>query len=194
MDFRLVSPPDIAWSTWSRGQPVARTAQGGKVVVQTPLCPCRMSLAGAGMYRVELALRPDLPAHAAFADWLSDVEDSAQAAPALAEWRGARRRSTTAYNNSVRLMAFSDTLAFDASGNLSADLMAARGCACILELQGGWSGEARWGLRWKIVQIKFAEECALPTAPQVDDDEDITTTTTGGVGCGGGGGFAFVED
>lgn len=192
MDFRSVQPSAITWSTWSRGQPVARVGQGGKVVAQTPLCPCRVSVAGSGMYRLDLVLRQDLPTHSQFCGWLADIEDSAS--EALKEWRGGRSKSTCVYNNSMRLMAFSDTLAFDSSGKLSADLMSAGGCACIIELQGCWSTEARWGLRWKIVQIKFVEECSLAALPApvtvVDDDThqpsrgptDVQST------------FAFLDD
>ncbi len=187
MDFRLIKAADIVWSLTSRGQPMARTAAGAKVVVQTPLCPCRVVAPGGGMYRVHLALRPDLAVHSAFCEWLCDVEDGAGDSAALAAWRGARSKSVAVYNNSLRVMAFSDTPTFDASGRLSAELLTAGGCTCILELQGGWSTDARWGVRWKAVQIKFGVECDLPPpAPRLIDDSDGDGGTSAE--------YAFVDD
>lgn len=187
MDFRQVDPSAVSWATWSRGQPVARTPQGGKIVAQTPLCPCRVSPAGSGMYRLDLLFRPDLAVHSAFCDWLAEIEEGAAGAETLVAWRGGRSKSTCVYNNSMRLMAFSDTLVFDPAGKLSADLMSAAGCSCIVELQGGWSTDARWGLRWKIVQVKFVHEVSLPPPAAVDDDEGADATPAAA-------GFAFLDD
>lgn len=184
MDFRQADPQAISWATWSRGQPAARTAQGGKIVVQTPLCPCRVSLQGGGMYRIDLVLRPDVALHSEFADWLCVIEEGAAEAEALKAWRGARGRSTCVYNNSMRLMAFSDTLVFDSSGKLSGDLLSAAGCSCIIELQGGWSTDSRWGLRWKIVQCKFVEEVSLAPAGALDDEPEAPGPAN----------FAFLDD
>ena len=159
MDFRLVDAKSIGWSSWYRGQPTARLPGGGRVQVQTPVTPCRVTVAQPGMYRVEMALRPDAPAHAAFAEWVGEVEDSvreaASGSPELSTWLGTKSRSSTVFNNTMRLMAFSDTMAFDQTGAISANLMDATTCACLLELTGCWSTDARWGLRWKIVQAKF---------------------------------------
>jgi len=187
MDFRLVKPADIAWTVSSRGQPAARTSGGAKVVVQTPLCPCRVTATGGGMYRMHLALRPDLPVHSAFSDWLCEVDESASESEALREWRGGRSRSVALYNNSLRLTAFSDTLAFDATGKLSADLLSAGGCACIIELQGAWATEARWGVRWRVVQIKFSEDCELPAAACAIDDETCPPGPAPGA-------YSFLDD
>ena len=157
MDFRAVDPSTTTWSTWTRGQPGARARDGSKVVVQTPTCPCRVSLARPGMYRVDLKLHPAVPVHAQFAEWVGALEESASEAAELAEWRGKRRRSACVYNDGVRLMAFSDTLAFDEEGKLSADLMDAAACAALVELQGLWSTDTSWGLRWRVTQLKFSK-------------------------------------
>lgn len=179
MDFRSVTPSSLTWSTLSRGQPVARTPQGGKVVVQTPTCPCRVSMHSPGMFRIDMSLRAHVPIHAAFMDWVSDIEESA-----TEHLRIPKMRSSCVYNGNLRLMAFSDTLAFDASGSLSADLMSAAACACVVELQGCWTTDQKWGLRWKVVQVKFTHEApALPPAPGEEDEAPAT-----------GAGFAFVED
>lgn len=170
MDFRLVDPASIGWSTWYRGQPTARLPGGGRVQVQTPMTPCRVSIAQPGMYRVEMSLRQDTPANAAFAEWVGDVERAVEKAaplcPELSTWIGTKSRSSTVYNGTMRLMAFSDTMAFDQTGKMSANLMDATTCACLLELTGCWSTDARWGLRWKMVQAKFDVQpvCAAPVA------------------------------
>lgn len=156
MDFRAIPAEDITWTAWYRGQPGARTAAGQKVVVQTPRAACRVSLAGAGMFRIDMAMKPHLDAiHEAFCSWVGALEEAVGAAPDLQAWRQGKSRSTTLYNNNLRLMAFSDTLCFDDTGTLSFDLIDATNCACIVELQGCWSTEARWGLRWKVTQVKF---------------------------------------
>jgi hypothetical protein len=58
----------------------------------------------------------------------------------------------------MRVMAFADTPVFDSREALTAELESARSVSCILELQGTWSTETRWGLRWKILQVKVYEE------------------------------------
>jgi len=182
MDFRTVDPAAIQWATGPRGLPVARTP-AGRVTVQTPLCACRPSLASAGMYRLELFFLPHVAQHAAFCQWMADVEDAAADKLRFPD----KVRSACVYNNGMRLMAFSDTLAFDASGKLSADLLDAASCSCIIELQGCWTSEYKWGLRWKIVQLKFgAEAPAFPPAPTTGDD-DVPARPAGEA-------FAFLED
>lgn len=191
MDFRSVAPSSVTWATWSRGQPVARTRQGGKVVVQTPACACTVSLASPGMYRIQMMLNGSSPVHAAFCEWLGELEEAAGEAPELASWKASKGRSTCVYNNTMRLMAFSDTMAFDESGKMSADLMTAKGCACIVELQGCWTSDSRWGLRWRVVQVKFSKEAPVTMAFVDDDDGD---GSGGGNGGGGAAAFAFMDD
>lgn len=181
MDFRTVDASTIGWNTWYKGQPVARLAGGGRLQVQTPMTACRASVAHPGMYRVELSLRPDVAAHAAFREWVTEIERSAERAAAqdaeLAAWMGTKQRSATVYNDTMRLTAFSDTLTFDSCGKLSAGLMDAAACACLLELSGCWSSESRWGLRWRIVQLKF--DTVAPTFPvQCMLEDDVTPHDT----------------
>lgn len=185
MDFRAVDPAALTWDAWYRGQPGARAAgTGAKVTVQTPVAPCRVSLAGSGMYRIDMRLRPDVAAHAAFAEWVGELENAASEAPELAEWRQDKARSTSVYNGNFRLMAFSDTLTFDAAGKLSFQLIDAASCACLVELQGCWSTPAKWGLRWKVVQVKFdSSPMDLPPAPPPAEPTPPAPAA-----------FAFVDD
>lgn len=159
MDFRSVDASSVRWMLLPRGAPGARTPQGAKIVVQTPTCPARVSLARPGMYRVELALSRHVPVHSAFCDWIAALEESASEAQAVAAFRAGKRRSdwvySTSTNASVSLTVFSDTLAFDEKGVLSADLMSARGVTALIELQGLWSTDAKWGMRWRVTQLKF---------------------------------------
>lgn len=170
MDFRAIDASGLSWNTWYKGQPVARLPGGARLQVQTPLSACRVSVAHPGMYRVELSMRPDVAAHIAFKEWVTEIERSAEAAAAgdseLASWMGTKQRSATVYNDNMRLTAFSDTLTFDSTGKLSAGLMDAAACACLLELSGCWSSDTRWGLRWRIVQLKF--DTVAPTLPTIE--------------------------
>lgn len=164
MDFRRITPGTVRWSLPASGKPAARGPDGSRVLAQTPQCACRVSLVRAGMYRLDLALSPAHPTHVAFREWLAELEDAASEAGELRQWRGNRGRSTSVYNNSMRLTAFSDTLAFDAAGQLSGDLLGAQGCTCLVELQGAWATEGRWGLRWRVVQVKFDAAYTPPPA------------------------------
>ena len=174
MDFRAVDPGALTWSMGPRGLPAVRNTAGAKVIVQTPTCPCRVTVQAPGMYRMELQLMPGVASHDAFAKWASEVEDSAADAGALAGWKGGKRRSSWVFNGTARLMAFSDTMAFDADGKLSADLMDAQGCAALIELQGLWSTDAKWGVRWKVSQVKFSKE--PPTLPCVSSGTDAAVS------------------
>ena len=185
MDFRTIDASSVRWSLWTRGQPVGRTPGGAKIQVQTPLCPCSVTPAGAGMFRVNLKLSRVVEAHDAFATWIGNVEESAAEASELLAGRGALRRSECVYNNSMRLMAFSDTLAFDDDGKLSGDLMDAAGCAALIELQGLWTAGGKWGLRWRVVQLKFTK--VAPDLPVCIVDEEAAAAPRHEA-------FAFADD
>lgn len=153
MDFTAVAPSSIAWNTWQRGQPAARLGES-RVVVQTPMAPCRVSLGAQGMQRIDMSFQPVVQIHSEFAAWLCDV-DSAAADAVPADWRRGKSQSSSMFRNSFRVTAFTNTPCFDSDGKVSFDLMDANSCACLLELQGCWSTDTRWGLRWKVVQVKF---------------------------------------
>lgn len=188
MDFRAIKPEDIAWAPAGPRGPAARSPLGGgRVAVQTPLCACKVSVQRPGMYRLDLALRPHMPAHAAFAAWLRGVES--EAATALRGVPGYDRpMSACVYNDGLRLMAFSDTLTYDEDGRLSADLLSAAGCECLIELSGTWSGDSRWGLRWRVAQLRFVREVSFPPAPAIDDDDEPASEIAAA------GALAFLDD
>jgi hypothetical protein len=104
------------------------------------------------MMRIDMALHGH-GIHREFQEWICRVEASASAA--LADWHGGKSMSSTVFRSNLRLMAFSDALTFDAEGKLAFGLMDACSCACLVELQGCWSSDARWGLRWKVTQAKY---------------------------------------
>lgn len=184
MDFRQVVPGDIDWSARYRGQPAARLRDGEKVVVQAPAAACAVTLAGAGMYRLDISLRPDVDVHSEFAAWLCEIDEAVATNESLAEWREGRSRSDTLFRNNWRLMAFSDTLCFDSSGKLSFDLMDAAACSCLVELQGCWSSPTRWGVRWKVLQIKF-DQSPPEWATQAPPPQRVNPPLSA---------FAFVEE
>ena len=185
-DFKTIDPASLAWAaSWYRGQPVARLADGGepaatRLIVRNPMAPCSVSLVGSGMYRVDMAYgqqqRAQPRVHSDFCAWLCELDEAAGAAcradATLAAWCRGKSQSSTLFKGGFRVTAFSDTLCFDRDGKLSFDLLDAQCCSCLLELQGCWSSEARWGLRWKITQIKFdTEPMAAPPAAGPEDQE-----------------------
>lgn len=178
MDFRLVQPDAIAWRRGTKGNALAALSDGRRVVVQTPMCPCRVTVHKPGMFRCDMTLCRRLDVHAEFADWLGEVE-----AHAGGRWSEGKSLSGTLYADNFRLMLFSDTLVFDEGGSLSAEAMTARKASAILELTGAWTREARWGLQWKVVQLKFSTTAMdLPPEFASSDDSDD------------GEGFGFVDD
>jgi hypothetical protein len=105
------------------------------------------------------------PLHREFEQWLLDVENNASG-----PWKTQRATKSAVYSSTFSVMAFSDTMAFDESGKLSAELASAKSCSVLIELSGAWTGDGAWGPRWKIVQLKFwttgeDDECLF-----VDDD------------------------
>jgi hypothetical protein len=99
-------------------------------------------------------------------------------------------------NRTLRVTAFSDTLIFDAAGAVAPDPSSAKACSCLLELQGAWTSPARWGIRWRVVQVKLSSEAAprataaaVRRAPDFgfldDDDAAGDDATTGDDAAGG---------
>jgi hypothetical protein len=191
MDFRSVTPSSVSWQIGRRGFPVARGPGNAVVRVQTPPFACTVGALGSGMFRIDLALHPRVDVHQDFGRWVGDLEAAAAEAPAVAGWKCGRTAATCVYRGSMRLMAFSDTPTFDREGRLAAGLLDAAGCECILELQGAWGTDGRWGLRWKISQLKYYD--APPTLPVRPDDggsDDDKCEGPPGVACG----FSFLDD
>ncbi len=105
------------------------------------------------------------PVHQQFAEWLSAIESSATGA-----WKDGLSLSTAVYGSNFRVLLFSDTLVFDEQGVLSADGMSAKSCVMLLELSGAWTSPGRWGLRWKVAQVKYYKTCDVEEddSPAVD--------------------------
>lgn len=138
-----------------------RDASGGKVVIQTPPLPCAVRPQNTTFsqgWSFELRMPQTDPLATKFAAWLDSVlasaiawggmheSDSRDPMPAVSEFAGVK---------SVRVTAFSDALLFDTDGNLTGDPSKAKACSCLLELQGLWTSPARWGIRWRVSQVKM---------------------------------------
>jgi hypothetical protein len=190
MDFRTIEPGSVRWAAGPRGPTASLPAGRERVTVQSPACPVKVSTLRPGMLRVQLCLG-GAGARRAFARWVEQVEAAAAAAPELAAWRGARARSSGVFRDEMRLTAFSDTPAFDASGRMSAELPSATSAVCILQIQGGWTTDDKWGVRWKIVQLKFSTE-PCPAEDEPDDAaEDPAADPAADPGSAA---FAFLKD
>lgn len=148
-DFRTVSVAALRWFPQSRTVvPVT------PVRVQVPPSPCAVTLL-PGRFGVELTLAGHA-AHPAFVAFLRDVEQHAQAnarpAADSLEWHSFVDADSPV--PAVRLAAFEDARFFDADGLPHASPTAITACSCLLELTGAWTTGAKWGLRWKVLEVK----------------------------------------
>lgn len=195
MDFRSTAPESLSFrprvvpggrrgrvaTARGGGGPAlaVTTADGGKVRVQLPRASCVVGVHSPGVYRVDLRFPPSEIGEA-LEEWTRRVEE--HAAGSVEATGGLTRSSTLFWNGRhycQRVLAFHDTPVFDAaSGEMSADLPSARSAIALVELVGVWTTEARWGLRWKLVQLKFwrddpvddALERDVKRRRRVDDD------------------------
>jgi hypothetical protein len=173
MDFRAIKPDDVSWRV-SGTNVYANLPDGRRPTFQMPKCPCLVTRQGKGMMRVDARLDPADPVHAAFADWVSHIEENAHGAP----WNSGLGLSRAVYNWNFRLMAFSDTLTFDEEGKLSTDFVSARQMTALMDLSGAWKTDSKWGLRWRVSQIKF-DRAAPPEKPRTfEGSEDLPKILT----------------
>lgn len=161
MDFRSIDPASIEWKTHAKfgPRPVA------KVRVRTPVCRARVGAPTGGRQGVEMA------PPAAFLEFLEAVDDRAAESAVVAEWASGLAHSRTIYRGTTfHVSVFSDTEAFDATTNEPSvgRLHHAYAASCILELQGCWSTAQKWGVRWRVAQIKF---CVRDGTEDSDSDD-----------------------
>lgn len=155
-DFRGIDVASLKWFPQSR-----TTIPVTPVRVQTPPSPCSVASV-AGRHIIDLALAGH-PMHAPFLDFVHALERHALENNAAAK---AGHSWCSCVDNGLaprlRLSAFSDTLFFDKDGTLHANPTRMTACVCLCELVGAWTTQDRWGLRWKVLEIKA---CAAPTVP-----------------------------
>ena len=186
MDYRTVDVESLRWTRTPRG-----ASAWPKVVIQTPLLGCKISKMTSTYsqgHTLELRMGADDPLATEFAAFVDRVHDCA-----AAWWTGGNGNDGASGNTgsgqgkgtfteldgsrTLRVTAFSDTLFFDADGQFipSYSLSGAehKGCTCLLELQGLWTAPSgKWGLRWRVAQVKFGDPPQTQTAgfAFVDDD------------------------
>ena len=167
MDFRDISPKSITWRRGGKGNIYANRVAGEKTIkFQLPKMNCTIAVHSPGMFRMELKMSPSIPIHAQFMEWIADLEQSSKG-----PW-GNVSKSSAIYNNGIRVMFFSDTNCFDSTGNMSADFMKAKSVSAIFSLTGLWLTDTKYGLKFKVEQMKYFEE----TIPYPSDAEDIPIT------------------
>ncbi len=167
MDFRTVDVAALRWTKTPRGAAVS--GPGGKVVVQTPLLPCSvrpMRSTYAQGWSIDLRLPPGDELGASFGAFVQAVMQSAAAWGGVSAPEAAAPLSEFMGTRSLRVTAFSDALLFDKNGELVQEPAGAKACTCLLELQGCWTSAARWGLRWRVAQVKLADAPRPGPAPQ----------------------------
>jgi len=171
MDFRDINPRSISWVRGGRNGAItaSRASSNGSIMFQIPRMNATIAVHSPGMYKIEMKLNKEDKTHQQFADWVADLECSA-----IGTWSSTLKRSSLIYSDGFRLMFFSDTNVFDSSGSLSVDFFKAKSVSVLCALQGLWTSEDKYGLRFAVKQIKFFEdELEYP----VSSDEPAKMTT-----------------
>lgn len=146
-DFRKVNLGSVRWFPQCRNAIPATPIR-----VQVPPSPCTIGIM-PGRYTLELSLVGHA-AHPAFLEFLEAVE------------REARERNpvdlpfhsclVSDISRPFRLSAFDDARFYDVQGNEHASPPDIKGCHCLIELGGAWVTGAKWGVRWKVLEVKEA--------------------------------------
>ena len=151
MDFRKVEVSALSWRSGPKG--ASATLRGSRVVVQVPVARYAVfpDSRNPAWRDLVVFLDPDDPSHAAFSDFVSRVSSSAATATGLDP-------APTCSGSSLREKLFGGEPAFDESGAPLTDLPDRGRAAVLLELGGTWTSAAggRWGLRWKLKQLRLA--------------------------------------
>lgn len=169
-DFRNVRPSSISWNRGGRGGGVFASIIGEKNIrIQVPKTNCFVSPHSPGMFKLELQLSPQVPIHAQFIDWIADLEYSSKG-----PW-GDVKLSSAIYKNGMRVMFFSDTNCFDSNGEMSADFAKAKSASLIFTLVGLWIANGKYGLKFKVDQLKYSED-KIEYPPTVSEDSPPVET------------------
>lgn len=174
MDFRLAPDPRVmTWAppTGTRSKSVFATFQGRKLRIQTPKCRCRLFRDSA---TASLYLYSD--GHEVQDDFLMYVKGLEDYCSSLAFLRDSELSSCIRNERSIRLNVWESTEWFDLEGVHVQSPETINGCSCILEFTGCWlSTGQKWGLKWKVMQIKEEEPPAKPSEDFIDDESPICT-------------------
>jgi hypothetical protein len=165
VDFREVDVSGLRWNKSHRG---AYASVGTKKIqVQTPAMRCSATpkvMAHSTGWTIDLYLSND-DICTKFVDFLRDLQSSA------AQWGQLGDTLTMSdavyqngYQSRFRLTAFSDVQIFDIDRNQISTMDGMKACICLLQFQGAWTANERWGLSWKVLQVKQVEEPEAPAA------------------------------
>ena len=103
-------------------------------------------------YEVEIESRDVPPAFRAFCD---EIRASAQ--------RSLPVESKTPYDPWRRLTVFDDALLFDTHGSIVKNIVPGHHeVSLLVQLDGAWTSEMSWGLRFRVTQIKVHAEHVKP--------------------------------
>jgi hypothetical protein len=181
MDFRLAPDPRVmTWAPPSGGarssKSVFATFQGRKLRIQTPKCRCRMFRDGATsslyLYSDDHEVQQD------FLKYVTALEDYCSS---LTYLRNCELSSCVRNETSVRLNVWESTEWFDLEGLHVPSPESLNACSCILEFTGCWlSAGQKFGLKWKVVQVKEETPPGKPMEDFLDGDEVFPRWDTGG--------------
>lgn len=172
MNYSRIDVGRITWSGVSKK--VAKAAYGGgKIVFQTPRFAAGVEPVHRFPGAVELKMRGEWESEA-FLEFVQDLQISAmEAVPELTQ--------LGMYDSLRRLTAFANALIFDAQEACIEDTDTLRGAyeaSALLELQGAWTTERSWGLKFKVLQVKLHGEAAPSRRPPqkrlfvIEDSDD----------------------
>lgn len=152
MDYRVApQPSELAWLPprgFGKTQTVAAMYAGKRIAIQTPVVSTRV-------YRDPRSVTLYLAVDDVFASFIQSYEDHAASLPYVA----AVERSPAIRNGNLRVTVWENEAQwFDVDGTFLAQPPAVvRKCACVLEFGGCWISNEKWGLKWRVTQIRLVE-------------------------------------
>lgn len=168
MDFRVApTASELTWApprgTAGKTKTAAATYDGKRLRIQTPQCVAKLYKNTNGM---ALSISPggdDIGRQ--FVEFLESYER------VVASKAFAPEVSKTVYNGAIRLMCWDDTQWFDDAGTFLREAPDSVGSViCVLEFVGCWATAQRWGLKWRVVQVKVcSSEEDTPQFAFLDD-------------------------
>lgn len=150
MDFRNVVVDRISWVG-------SKACYGSaKITVQTPVTRCRCT----GPPEMRQVTFMAIPSQVA--SFVHAIEQSASTGAGVVKVK--RVRECVSFDREWTVTAYDDTVWFREDGT-HADALddeTMKACACILRLDGVWTTESSWGLKWKVLEIQAF--CPVKTA------------------------------
>lgn len=165
MDFRVApGPSELTWSAptgFGKTKTAGATFGGKKIMVQTPAFKARM-FKDPRSTTLYLSLAGDIGE--AFSTFVESYES-------FASTKLEGELSSCLRNGSFRVTAWDDVQWFDAAGVFLKESPTSLDAVVVaMEFGGCWVSNGKWGLKWRVQQIKAVSSPATPK-PDVSKTE-----------------------